>query len=113
MTSDGSPAAIFGCACKIPSKIQSTPNPMRSSHRPLASPGSSRRLSAAPAVTSASLDALASPLAGFAPGVVIRQVRAVAQMSQRSTTAMRAIAPWWSSADLKAATTVGSSGLRA
>src|SRR5579862_6272262 len=39
MTCVASPPAIFGCACRIPSRIQSTPNPTRSSHRPLASAG--------------------------------------------------------------------------
>ena len=40
MTCVASPPAIFGCACKIPSKIHSTPNPVRSSHRARASAGS-------------------------------------------------------------------------
>ena len=34
MTCEASPPAIFGCACKIPSRIQSSPNPTRSSRRP-------------------------------------------------------------------------------
>ena len=40
MTCVASPPAIFGCACRIPSKIHSTPNPVRSSHRARASAGS-------------------------------------------------------------------------
>ena len=41
-----------------------------------------------------------------------RQVRAVAQSSQRNPSMRRAIAPWCSRADLNAATSVGSLGLR-
>ena len=37
MTCVASPPAIFGCACRSPSKIHSTPNPVRSSHRARAS----------------------------------------------------------------------------
>ena len=33
MTCDGSPTAIFGWACKIPSRTHIRPNPMRSSRR--------------------------------------------------------------------------------
>ena len=33
MTCDGSPIAIFGWACKIPSKTQSRPKPIRSTWR--------------------------------------------------------------------------------
>ena len=33
MTCDGSPIAIFGCACKIPSKTHSRPKPIRSTWR--------------------------------------------------------------------------------
>ena len=96
MTWEASPPAIFGCACRIPSSIHSTPNPMRSSRRPRASGFPPAALASAP----------------FAAGGATRQVRAVAQMSQRKTIAMRAIAPWWNSADLKAATSVGSAGFR-
>ena len=39
MTSDGSPPAIFGCACRIPSSTHSSPNPIRSSRRPRRLPG--------------------------------------------------------------------------
>ena len=81
MTWEASPPAIFGCACRIPSKIHSTPNPMRSSRRPRAS-------AAAPAALPAALAAPPFPVGG-----ATRQVRAVAQMSQRKTIAMRAIAP--------------------
>jgi hypothetical protein len=87
MTSAGSPAAIFGCACKIPSRIQSAPNPMRSSHRPLASPAP---VSAEVHCTRA---APVLPVFGRTPGAVNGQVRAVAQTSQRNTTRMRAMAP--------------------
>ncbi len=100
MTWAASPPAIFGWACRIPSNIHSTPNPMRSRRRPRASAAA---LAAWPA-------ALAAP--PFAVAGATRQVRAVAQMSQRKTIAMRAIAPWCSSADLKAATSVGSAGFR-
>ena len=94
MTCVASPPAIFGCACRIPSKIHSTPNPVRSSHRARASAGS---------------PVVAPPVPGDAAG---RQIRAVAQSSQRNTRMSRAIAPWCSRADLNAATSVGSLGLR-
>ena len=94
MTCVASPPAIFGCACRIPSKIHSTPNPVRSSHR-------ARGSTVPPEV------ALPGPAA-----VADRQVRAVAQMSQTNTSMRRAIAPWCSRADLNAATSVGSPGLR-
>src|SRR5260370_1567835 len=71
---------------------------------------SRRRPRASAAALAAWLVALAAP--PFAVVGATRQVRAVAQMSQRKTIAMRAIAPWWSSADLKAATSVGASGHR-
>ena len=91
MTCVASPPAILGCACKIPSKIHSTPNPVRSSHRPRGSVVTTRLV--------------ADEAAG-------RQVRAVAHRSQRNASIRRAIALWCSRADLNAATRVGSLGLR-
>ena len=76
--------------CRSPSKIYSTPNPMRSSRRPRGS--------------------AAGACAGLLAAEVL--VLAAAQASQRSTTTMRAITPWWNSADLNAATSTGSLGLR-
>ena len=94
MTCVASPPAIFGCACRIPSKIHSTPNPVRSSHRP--------RGSAAPS----------AGVPAFPGDPAVRQVRAVAHRSQRNASMRTAIAPWCSRADLNAATRVGSLGLR-
>src|ERR1700685_2791861 len=34
ITCEASPPAIFGCACKIPSRLQIIPNPTRSTARP-------------------------------------------------------------------------------
>jgi hypothetical protein len=161
MTCEARPAAIFGWACKIPSKIQITPNPTRSSRRPRASlelpptpdpvalppavprallPAAPRALlpavprallpavprallpvahrallpvaqaacvavpvpapllarpaSATPLPPAAAASLVAPPLVfGFALGVVSRQVRAVAQSSQRNAMTIRAIAP--------------------
>ena len=39
ITCDGRPIAIFGCACKMPSKIQMIPNPIRSTCRQAGSAG--------------------------------------------------------------------------
>src|SRR5580698_6386170 len=153
MTCEASPPAIFGCACRIPSRTQIAPNPIRSSHRPRGSCAPSRRppslrvpILAAPVLAAPVLAApvlaapvLAAPVlaaavppafpppsapaitavpaaspvpATFTVGAVSRQVRAVAQTSQQNATMRRAIPPWCSSADLNAATSVGSAGLR-
>ena len=82
---------IFDGILQAQPKIHSTPNPVRSSHRPRGSAVAARRA------------------AGGAPG---RQVRAVAQSSQSNASTRRTIAPWCSRADLNAATRVGSLGLR-
>ena len=95
MTCAASPPAILGCACKIPSRIQINPNPTRSSPRPRASRAPAR-----------------SAPASAGPGAGRRQARAVAQASPRKTMMSSAIAPWCSSADLNAATSVGSAGFR-
>ena len=90
MTCDGSPTAIFGWACKIPSKIHSTPKPMRSSQRQA---GSARAGPGAP---------------GAAPAAAGVQVRTVTQASPTSAKISSAISPWCTSAALNAATTAGS-----
>ena len=86
MTCDGSPIAILGWACKIPSKTHSRPKPMRSSRRQA---GSAR----------------AGPGAAGAAGV---QVRTVTQASPNIAKISSAISPWCTSAALNAATTAGS-----
>ncbi len=43
MTWDGRPIAIFGWACKIPSKTHSSPNPIRSSCRQEGSAAAAQR----------------------------------------------------------------------
>ena len=90
MTCDGSPTAIFGWACKIPSKIHSRPNPIRSSRRQA---GSARAGPGAPAT---------------APAAAGVQVRTVTQASPTSAKMSSAISPWCTSAALNAATTAGS-----
>ena len=77
MTCDGSPTAIFGWACKIPSTIHSTPKPMRSSRRPA---GSART---GPSV----------PVAAPAPAPAAAQVRTVTQASPSSAKISSAISP--------------------
>ena len=93
MTCDGSPTAIFGWACKIPSKIHSSPKPMRSSRRQA---GSARAGPRVPAAARAPV-----PAAGV-------QVRTVTQASPTIAKMSSAISPWCTSAALNAATTVGS-----
>ena len=92
MTCDGSPIAIFGWACKIPSKTHIRPKPMRSSRRQA---GSAR---AGPRV----------PAAAPAPAAAGVQVRTVTQASPTRAKISSAISPWCTSAALNAATTVGS-----
>ena len=92
MASEGRPAAILGCACKIPSRIQSVPNPMRSTQRPLAS-GAPARTRASGTPVSDPVAALATPASGRTPGAANGQVRAVAQTSHTNATRRSAIAP--------------------
>ena len=92
MTCDGSPIAIFGWACKIPSKTHIRPKPMRSSRRQA---GSART---GPGV----------PAAAPAPAAAGVQVRTVTQDSPTRAKISSAISPWCTSAALNAATTVGS-----
>ena len=92
MTCDGSPIAIFGWACKIPSKIHSRPKPMRSSRRQA---GSAR---AGPCV----------PASAPAPAAAGVQVRTVTQARPSIAKMSSAISPWCTSAALNAATTAGS-----
>ena len=63
MTCVASPPAIFGCACRIPSKIHSTPNPVRSSHRARASAGSPAVGAAGPSGTRRAARYVPSPRA--------------------------------------------------
>ena len=128
MTCAASPPAILGWACKIPSRIQIRPNPTRSSRRPGASqapPPSHAHRARVPlpvlALPVLALPVLALPVLALpelalssclAAGVLIRQVRAVAHSSHRKARMMTAIAPWCSSADLNAATSIGSAGFR-
>ena len=79
MTCDGSPTAIFGWACKIPSTIHSTPNPMRSSRRQA---GSARTGPSVP---------VAAPAP--APSAAGAQVRTVTQASPSSAKISSAISP--------------------
>ena len=94
MTCDGSPIAIFGWACKTPSRIHTRPKPIRSSFRQAGS-------AMAGPCGSAAAPAPAPPAAGV-------QVRMVIQASPASAKMSRAISPWCTSAALNAATTVGS-----
>ena len=89
MTCDGRPAAIFGWACKMPSKIQITPNPTRSSQRPRGS---------------------AHPPPGR--GRASTQPREAPHISHSSTNSAAAIRPWCSSADRNAFTIAGSAMFR-
>ncbi|MGH3292425.1 MAG: hypothetical protein ACRDP7_11505 [Trebonia sp.] len=91
MTWDGSAPGIFGWACRMPSSSHSSPNPIRSTRR--AADSAAPRDPAVPAAPSGTqfLDAL--------------------QSSNSKTKTPAAMSPWCSSADLNAATRVGSSGL--
>jgi hypothetical protein len=51
MTCDGMPAAIFGCACKMPSNTQMRPKATRRSRRARGSAGALAACGAAPPVT--------------------------------------------------------------
>ena len=95
MTCEASPPAILGCACKIPSRIQISPNPTRSSVGPRL-PGSAGRR----------LPAQRPPVAGWPP----RPGRGPQQPEERDDE--QRDPPWCSSADLNAATSVGSAGFR-
>ena len=86
--------AIFGWACRIPSKIHSSPNPIRSHCR---QEGSAAAVAGVPSA--------AAPLAAWAAG---SQARTVIQANPSSAKISSAMIPWCTSAVLNAATTVGS-----
>ena len=83
MTCDGSPTAIFGWACKIPSKTHSRPKPMRSSCRQAGSAAAG-----AEAAASAPAAAEAAPA-----GAAVSQARMLTQLSPTNTKMSRAIRP--------------------
>src|SRR6185437_16099074 len=87
MTWPGSPAAIAGCACRMPSKTQSNPNPIRATARPTGSGGRPPR----PAPRLAK------------PG---SHSRALAQMIASETKISSATSPWRISAERKAVTRI-------
>ena len=78
MTCDGSPIAIFGCACKIPSKTHSRPKPIRSTWRHT---GSATVAEAGPAVP-------ACPLAWAAAGCRARTAIQASPSSPKISSAM-------------------------
>src|SRR5712691_4871169 len=88
MTLAGSPAAIAGWACKIPSNTHSNPNPIRSSLRPDGSLSASR-LTAAPAPAALSF--------GSHSLTVVQRTANVASISS-------ATSPWCIRADRNAST---------
>jgi hypothetical protein len=92
ITRDGNPTAIFGWACKIPSKTHSTPKPIRSSRRQAGS-------------ASAGAGAQAELVLAAGAG---RPARIVTQASPSTPKMSSAISPWCTSAALNAATTTGS-----
>ena len=83
------PSGIAGCAWSRPSRIHSTPNPMRRTCRPRGSAASSAA-------------AGRNEVAG--PGT---HSRTLTQIMARRKKMRSAMIPWWMSADRKAATTVG------
>ena len=97
MTRDGSPTAIPGWACKMPSKIHSRPKPIRSSRR---QPGSdhSEPATAAPAACPASARR----------AVHRRTSRTITHATDSRPKISSAMSPWRISADRNAATTIGS-----